>query len=322
MKKGTFTISLDFELFWGVRDHRTIEKYGENIRNVHMVVPRLLQLFEQYGIHCSWATVGFLFLHNKEELITHLPASFPGYSKKEYDPYTYIQQNELEPPYHFASPLIEKIKNTPGQEIGTHTYSHFYTLERNTTPEQFKHDITTAISVAQEKNIKILSIVFPRNQYSEEHIDVCRQLGIRVYRGNEESEAYRPVSRENENIFRRAIRFADGYINITGYHCHEMPAAAEIINVPASRFLRPYKPRLKLFDGMKFRRIEKSMEYAAERGLIYQLWWHPHNFGRYTDENFKFLEKILKVFSRLNQMEKMESRNLQEIFSQTVLKHG
>ena len=33
-KQGYFVISLDFELFWGVRDKRTIEAYGKSIRNV------------------------------------------------------------------------------------------------------------------------------------------------------------------------------------------------------------------------------------------------------------------------------------------------
>ena len=66
MNKGIFTISLDFELFWGVRDHRTLEDYGENVRNVHKIVPGLLALFDKYDIHCTWATVGFLFFADKK----------------------------------------------------------------------------------------------------------------------------------------------------------------------------------------------------------------------------------------------------------------
>jgi hypothetical protein len=31
---GAFVISLDFELFWGVRDKRTISGYGPNILGV------------------------------------------------------------------------------------------------------------------------------------------------------------------------------------------------------------------------------------------------------------------------------------------------
>jgi len=315
VSKGIFTISLDFELFWGVRDHRTLESYGENIRNVHQVVPRLLELFSKYNVHCTWATVGFLFFNEKKEMLPYLPVERPDYQKKEYDPYPYITQNELEKIYHFAPTLIEQIKKIPGQEIGTHTFSHFYTLEKNTTIGQFQSDLRAAISIAKQKGFEIKSIVFPRNQYSDEHIKACLEEGIKIYRGNELSVAYKPMSRENENIFRKGIRFADTYINLTGHHCHTKPSANEIINVPASRFLRPHNPKFKMFDNLKLGRIKQGIRFAAMHGLIYQLWWHPHNFGKYMDENFKFLEQVLEFYQQLNLEGKIESQNLVEIYS-------
>jgi peptidoglycan/xylan/chitin deacetylase (PgdA/CDA1 family) len=315
VSKGIFSISLDFELFWGVRDHRTLENYGENICNVHKVVPRLLELFSKYNVHCTWATVGFLFFNEKKEMMSYLPAERPAYQKKEYDPYSYIEQNELEKIYHFAPALIEQIKKTPGQEIGTHTFSHFYTLEKNTTIGQFKNDLRSAIAIAKEKGTEIKSIVFPRNQYSDVHVNACLEEGIKIYRGNELSGAYKPISRENESIFRKGVRFADTYINITGHHCHAIPAANKIINVPASRFLRPYNPKFKMFDGLKLNRIKQGIKFAAKHGFIYHLWWHPHNFGKFMDENFDFLEQILKFYRQLNLEEKIESQNMLEIYS-------
>ena len=47
MKTGKFVISLDFELMWGVRDKRTINDYGQNILNVHQVIPQTLELFRK-----------------------------------------------------------------------------------------------------------------------------------------------------------------------------------------------------------------------------------------------------------------------------------
>ena len=315
MSKGIFTISLDFELFWGVRDHRTLENYGENIRNVHHVVPRLLELFSKYNVHCTWATVGFLFFNEKKEMMSYLPVQRPTYEKKDYDPYPYLEQNELGKIYHFAPALIEQIRRTPGQEIGTHTFSHFYTLEKNTTIGQFQSDLRAAIAIAKEKGIEIKSIVFPRNQYSDEHIKACLEEGIKIYRGNALSGVYKPTSRENEKLFRKGTRFADAYINITGHHCHAIPAVSEIINLPASRFLRPYDPKFKMFDGLKLRRIKQGIKFAAKHGLIYQLWWHPHNFGKYMNENFKFLEQVLEYYHQLNREGKIESQNMLEIYS-------
>jgi hypothetical protein len=294
-----------------------LENYGENIRNVHNVVPRLLELFTKYNVHCTWATVGFLFFQDKKEILNYLPVIRPDYKQKEYDPYPYLEQNELESRYHFAPHLIEQIKKTPGQEIGTHTFCHFYTLEKNTTVEQFQSDLKAAKKIANEKGIQINSIVFPRNQYSDGHIKACLAEGIKVYRGNELSGAYKPISRENENSFRRAIRFGDAYVNVTGHHCHPIPQRDKIINIPASRFLRPYNPKLKMFDGLKFSRIKDGVKFAARHGLIYQLWWHPHNFGKYIDENFSFLERVCKVYKQLAEEQKMESLNLMEIYERT-----
>jgi len=42
MAKGKLVISFDFELFWGMRDKKTIAQYGANILGVQQVIPRLL----------------------------------------------------------------------------------------------------------------------------------------------------------------------------------------------------------------------------------------------------------------------------------------
>ena len=67
MQYGTFVISLDFELLWGVRDQRTIADYGANILGVRQVVPALLDLFAERNIACTWATVGLLFFATTAE---------------------------------------------------------------------------------------------------------------------------------------------------------------------------------------------------------------------------------------------------------------
>ena len=59
MKKGILTISLDFELYWGLIDQLQIEDYESNLKNVHKVIPKLLNLFSKNSINATWATVGF-----------------------------------------------------------------------------------------------------------------------------------------------------------------------------------------------------------------------------------------------------------------------
>jgi hypothetical protein len=72
------------------------------------------------------------------------------------------------------------------------------------------------------------------------------------------------------------------------------------IDIPASRFLRPFSKKLRLFEGLRLIRIKSAMNYAAKHNMTYHLWWHPHNFGVYQNENFIFLEKILEYYQYLN----------------------
>ena len=59
--RGVFVISLDFELYWGVRHLPLVAKYLGNLRGARAAVVALLKLFAEYEIHATWATVGFLF---------------------------------------------------------------------------------------------------------------------------------------------------------------------------------------------------------------------------------------------------------------------
>ena len=64
---GALVISLDFELHWGVRDKRPVDgPYRENLLGAREAIPRMLDLFEEFGVAATWATVGFLFAKNRD----------------------------------------------------------------------------------------------------------------------------------------------------------------------------------------------------------------------------------------------------------------
>ena len=135
---GYFVISLDFELHWGVFDKRSVSQYKENLENVKLVIPRLLKLADLYNVKFTFATVGFLFAENKEELLKNNPTLLPSYSNPKFSPYstlTNIGNNEKEDEFHYASSLIDQIIQSNKHEVGTHTYSHYYCLEDGQTKE-------------------------------------------------------------------------------------------------------------------------------------------------------------------------------------------
>ena len=144
---GTFMVSLDFELFWGMLDVCALEAYQENVLGGKKAIPQLLKLFEKYGIHATWATVGFLFGDNYEEVSRFFPKLRPGYVNPDLDGYASfgkIGQDENTAPCFYAPGLLELIAKTPGQEIGSHTFCHYYCREKGQTVAQFEADMRAA----------------------------------------------------------------------------------------------------------------------------------------------------------------------------------
>jgi len=318
-ESGVFTVSLDFEFYWGVHDKRTLASFKPSLGNIRSVIEETLALFEQYEVHATWATVGFLFSANPDELRESLPQIRPRYAHQEYSPYDYVAQlkdpNDNE--FLFAKNLIKKIAETPNQEIATHTMSHLYLLEDGVEPDDVHADLSAAIQVAAESGIKITSIVFPRNQFSEEGLEICKSLGINCYRGNQSFFAYNSLDNAAyNNPIRKLTRLLDCYVNLSGSNTYSLqPENNEMLNVPASFFLRPYSKKLQFLEGFRSRRLKSAMTKAAKKKEIFHLWWHPHNFGLNSQKNLQFLEGILKHYRALSMKHGMASRTMSELSS-------
>lgn len=308
---GELVISLDFELLWGVRDHSTRESYGANLMGARQAIPQMLELFARHGIAATWATVGMLFATSRDELLAALPPEElrPRYTNPALSNYAYLDElgaDEAHDPMYFAASLIDRIAACPGQEIGTHTMSHFYCLEPGATTLAFEADLTAACALARARGITLRSIVFPRNQYACEHLDIARRHGLTRYRGNPPGWAYRPGAGRAQHLPRRALRLLDAHTGLLGPHLYA-PCGA---NVPASHFLRPRNGRLAAMYPRHLAVIEAAMTLAAQTGQGFHLWWHPHNFGRAIDANLAGLERLLGHFIQLRDEYGMVSRSM------------
>jgi peptidoglycan/xylan/chitin deacetylase (PgdA/CDA1 family) len=306
---GQFVISLDFELLWGVRDHADKQAYGQNVLGARDAVPRMLELFAARDIRATWATVGFLFCENKDELMAALPAERPAYTNPRLSNYTYLGEvgkDERSDPYFFAASLVDAICKTPGQELGTHTTSHFYCLEDGQTLAAFEADLTAAKELAVRRRISLRSIVFPRNQFTAAHLEVCARQGITHYRGNPAGWAYRAAKGSEQTPAKRLLRLIDAYSGVLGSQTF-VPGHDGLVDVPASRFLRPCAGKLAAFHPLHLSAIKRGMTEAAKAGQGYHLWWHPHNFGRNLDANMEGLRLIIDHFAVLRDRHGMTS---------------
>ena len=318
LENGAFTISLDLELYWGVRDKHTLDQYREHLIGERKAIHEILNIFCEYGIHATWAAVGFLFLRNTEQRKENLPHNNPNYSNQILSSYKYIENNEeLEAVFHFAPDVIELIRKNEGQEIGTHTFCHYYCLEEGQTLSDFAEDLDMAVKIAQGDNLSLKSLVFPKNQWNQDYLKVLPPLGVLSYRGTETSWIYQTSKDADQKGFLRGLRFLDSYLNLSGHHTYDFQdcTSKSPFNFPSSRFLRPFSNKLELFEGLRLKRITEAMDDAAVKKKIFHLWWHPHNFGVNTERNIEFLRKILEHYKELQQKYGFSSLNMGELSS-------
>lgn len=317
---GKMIISLDFELFWGIHDLENSKSFEKSIFGVHSVLPKMLEMFDKYKVDVTFATVGFLFASNEKEIKSYLPDIKPNYKDKDLSPYNYISKGEMNNQLFFGDNLISLIKEYPKHELASHTFSHYYCLELGQDIESFREDLKAAVKIAKSKNIELTSIVFPRNQVNKEYLNICYELGIKSYRGNENNWFHSPNKQANNTILKRIVRLLDSYINISGHNCYslENQLNQRLLNLPSSRFFRAYSNRLRFLESLKLNRIKKSMIFAAKNDKIFHLWWHPHNFGENQKENLKNLENILKLYKKLNLKYSFQSVTMNKLTNEST----
>lgn len=312
---SNFVISLDFELYWGIADVVSLDKRKDYFLKTRAVIPDILSVFEKNKIHATWATVGFLFAKNKQQLLDFLPEEQPSYDNQKLNYYSLIKtigNSEDDDPFHYAYSLIKKIINTPYQELASHTFAHYYCNAAGQTPQQFDLDLKAAQAISKENFGKTLqSLVFPRNNFNESYLAIAYNNQIKVVRSNPEIWFWNKS--RSINKYARAI---DTLLPVFPSLSFDFTPNANAINaLPASRFLRAYQPSERILHSLVLNRIKKEMTYAAKNNKTYHLWWHPHNFGFAPSENMTMLKSIAKHFNELNHKYNFQSKTMIEMLN-------
>ena len=321
MQMPTLIVSLDFELFWGMQDCMDLTEYEVNILGGRKAIPQMLELFQKHDIHATWATVGFLFGENEEDLRKYFPNNLPTYENKflsAYRCFGCVGTDEGTAPCYYGASLIKQIATVHGQEIGSHTFSHYYCREKGQTTEQFLDDMKAAKTIAIDKGYSLNSVVLPRNQCESMYTQVLTDLGFIAYRDEESDWIHEKIK---IRPLMRILRLMDVYFPLTGLGGYKPQIENGIVNLVGSRMYKPYFKPLAFMEGLKIRRIKKQMLHAAKNGLTFHLWWHPHNVGVRTDYHMKQLEEIFSYYDELKEKYGMRSLNMNEA-AQEILNRG
>jgi len=192
LKRGVVVLSADFEMAWAYRYSKS--KSHEAIKlGLHELelVPLLLDLFEQYNIPVTWATVGHLFLERCErnsEGIAHAEMPRPDYFENRNWKFTNGDWYQHDPcsdhksdPAWYAPELIDRIiESSVMHEIGCHTFSHIDFTYKNCPPELAEAEIQKCKEIANLKNLELKSMIFPGGTLG--NFEVLKKNGFICYR--------------------------------------------------------------------------------------------------------------------------------------------
>ncbi|CAM4356130.1 polysaccharide deacetylase family protein [Palleronia rufa] len=312
---GGFVLSLDLELMWGhAGDPRAHEKMAVVLAG-RMAVPPLLDLLAKHEAHATWAAVGLLFHETRESLFDALPVFRPSYGDPSLASYTNlcdVGPDEASDPFHFGMALLELIRQTPGQEIASHTFSQYYCLEAPFDHIAFDADLAAAVKSAAALGLAMRTLVFPRNQICREAVEICVRHGFDIVRGQGGGWYDRPASRGGDMAVKRAARLARSFFAFDGTGPERIGRYGPATNVPASRMLLPVGQAVGPMIMRQARTIVADMRRAAEKGEIYHLWFHPNAFGTETEANLAILDILLAEAGRLGAEYGWPSLNMAE----------
>ncbi|MFO7564925.1 MAG: polysaccharide deacetylase family protein [Enhygromyxa sp.] len=313
---GALVVSLDLDLAWG----GAAEPNPADIEGGLAVIPRILELFEEWEIHATWAFVGLAFARDREDARRFAPR---------WVAHEQLARREIEvaPARYFAPELVATIAARPHQEIGSLTFSHYDCTRPGQTAGQFEADLAAAVAIAQRDGITLRSLVFPGDQGRPEHLPILARHQIRCFRGRRPGWAHRPSRSPILGALRRALCTADNYSLLIPDLAISLERLVERrgggpLEIPACRYLRPHDPSLRAIESLRAHRMLFEMITAAEAGGLYHLWLRPLELGAHVRENLQVLGDLLRTARALAELHGFRSLTMAELAEHADLARG
>lgn len=293
---GTFVISLDFELAWGTRGRPAAAKVGPYLDGARDAIRGLLDLFEEFDISATWATVGALLMAQPGAQRRHRMIADSRFDD-------IPAGDHLSAPDWYAEDILDDILNcSVPQEIGCHTLTHHYV---NTAPEgrqPLADELDLFLELFQELRLpRPRSFIFPKAYQA--HFDLLAERDFYAYRG--------PENRWYESLPgtlpAAGLRLIDSVAGLTPQVRFCQHYSHNLWMIPASQFYAPFMGVGRYVPlQSRVRKAINGLNHAATHGGVYHLWTHPFNMGFRTAELLSGLRQIIQHVKKLQSIERLQ----------------
>ncbi len=327
MPVGGMVISFDLELAWGSRRAAHGAARPTGVEKVRDVVRGLLEILVRYEISATWATVGHLMLTREDCTAGRYKYDLPTpkhqwFEGEWYDGIPPMGSEGAEA--YYAPDIVEAIVTCPVcQELAAHTFSHVIVGDPGCSAAVARAEFARCRELAKAWGRQLTSFVFPRNAAG--HLDVLQENGYICYRGIN-SEWYwlgkaeqlgtstgTPVFRRLARCLIHPLRYLDEQLRL----CPPLPPARRVGSlweIPHSMFFPGFRGVSKYVSAKaRFQKASHGMRAAAERGRIFGLYTHPHNFLVKTGLLLAAFEKICSEAARLRDGGRLEALTMGQI---------
>lgn len=301
MPLGAMIISFDLEMAWGLRLSNTSRSRFPGAERVRDVVAALSDVFVKYDISATWATVGHLMLAPEDcpggRFNYNLPAP-----RHEWFPRAWYDDIpatcEPDAPQYYAPDIIDRlVSSAVYQEIGSHTFSHPVIDDAGCSAEVARAEFAKCQELARHWGRELKSVVFPRNLAG--HLEVLEETGYLCYRAlNSEwywfSQARHLVASKRLRRFVAPFRLLDERLRFTP-PLPPVRRVGRLWEIPHSMFFPGFHGVSKYVTAEdRIRRAQRGIQAAADRGRIFSMWAHPHNFLPNPDNLLSAFESICR----------------------------
>jgi peptidoglycan/xylan/chitin deacetylase (PgdA/CDA1 family) len=304
---GAFTLSLDFELIWGTLDLVGPEGFRAACERERAdVIPRLLELLDQFEIQATWCVLGHVMLRGCRPVDgrKHPEIVRPSHASHEADWFVHDPcSDEDRAPVFYGRSLVEDVMRcrTP-QEIGCHSFSHVVFGDPGCSREAAASELAACLRIADEIGAEMRSFAFPRNLVG--HLDLLREHGFRCFRGPE------PTWHQGGGQGIRTKRVGHLFDVVTARRPPVVGAQRTpegIVNIPGSMVFFPMHGRRRHIPvRLRVRRAVAGLERAVREQRVFHLWFHPTNLADEPDAMFSGLEQVFERVSSLRRAGRLE----------------